>query len=253
MTPKISVIIVSWNIAPHLKQCLHSVFATKYPDLEVFVVDNASSDDSVKVAHSFKHLLVLHNVQNIGFPRAVNQGLRLATGEYMLILNPDTTLPPDFFTASLQFYSDFPQTWLMGPKFLNPDGSIQGSVFPNSYQKVAPVTATPLPVKAVSGGCLLFPKSTLAKVGLLTEKVFMYYEDLDYCRRIRALGGQVYYNPTISIVHHHGQSSAQNPQSQQYLSQSSLWYHGPIKYYLLTFYLWLTQKLRAITGARFSR
>ena len=102
-TPLISVIIVSWNVADSLKRCLDSVFTTKYSNLEIIVIDNASTDNSLKIAKSFSQTNVIANTKNLGFPKSVNIGLRQSRGDYILLLNPDTRLPKDFFTRSLEF------------------------------------------------------------------------------------------------------------------------------------------------------
>lgn len=242
---KISVIIVNWNVADSLRRCLDSVHATKYPNLEIIVIDNGSTETFDQAT--------IKNTSNLGFPKAVNQGLKVATGDYILVLNPDTRIPSDFFKKALELTHAEPSLGVMGPKFQD-----QGSVFPepsviNAFreywlghkgltQKYIPNTNTPIEVTAVSGACMFIPKKVIQKIGFLTEKVFMYYEDLDYCRRVRQAGLKVIFNPQITIVHEHGRSSAQNPQSAKYLNASSLWYNGPIKYYLITFIIWSSQK-----------
>ncbi|TSC88451.1 MAG: glycosyltransferase [Microgenomates group bacterium Gr01-1014_16] len=251
--PKISVIIVSWNVAQSLKRCLESVFAAKYPNLEVFVIDNASTDDSVKIAKSFAGVKVVANFNNIGFPKAINIGLRQSRGDYILLLNPDARIPKDFFTKALEFTKSHSDIGVMGPKFVDPDGTPQGSVFPEpslfkSSQKYSP--SSPSIVNAISGACMFFPKQTLNKIGLMTEKVFMYYEDLDYCLRIRVTGLKVYFNPNITIIHEHGQSSKKSPLAQKYLWQSSIWYNGPLKHYLMWLISWSGQKFQKLLGGK---
>lgn len=241
---KISVIIVHWNVPGSLKHCLESLWLTEYPNLEVIVIDNASQ----KPLHLVKVKLI-QNTENFGFPRAVNQGLKIATGEYLLVLNPDTRVEKDFFIKALDFAKTHSEMGVLGPKFVNPDGTVQGSVFKEpslfgSSQKYSPTTICE--VSCVSGGCMFIPKNVVRKIGLFTEEVFMYYEDFDYCRRIRQAGLKVYFNPEIQIIHEHGQSSAQNPQAIKYLQQSSLWYNGPIKHYAMWFIAWISQKFRKI-------
>lgn len=251
---KISIIIVSWNVADPLRKCLQSIFANDYKDLEVIVVDNASSDNSIQVVKSFSKVKLIYNHKNLGFPKSVNQGLKIATGNYFLLLNPDTQLPKDFFTKCLKFTKEYPDFGIMGPKFINPDGTVQGSVFPepsiintlkNNF-KYAPESLYPIEVNCISGGCMFIPKSTIDRIGYFTERVFMYYEDLDYCRRIRRAGLKVIYNPQIKIIHLHGESSKKSPQAQKYLRQSSIWYNGWLKYTLMTFILWSSQKIHKL-------
>ena len=263
-TPLVSVIVVSWNVAESLRRCLESVFASKYPHLEVLVIDNASSDASASVAKSYP-VQFIQNTKNLGFPKAVNIGLRQSRGDYLLVLNPDTRLPTGFFTQAIQFFTAFADAGLMGPKLVDPDGTPQGSVFPEpsiiaSFKefwlgvkgltaKYVPATNQPVVVPAVSGSCLFFPRSTLAKVGLFTEEVFMYFEDLDYCRRLRHLGLSVYFQPQIIVVHKHGTSARQSPSASDWrghLWSSSLWYNGHLKHYFLWFISYSGQKLRSV-------
>jgi len=268
--PLISVVVVSWNVAESLRRCLESVFAARYPRLEVFVIDNASTDDSAKVAKSFSGITFIQNTKNLGFPKAVNIGLRQSRGDYLVVLNPDTRLPKSFFHRSWEFFQTHPDAWIMGPRLTDPDGTPQGSVFPESSilatvrefwlgqqgltAKYTPQSSKLVPVFAVSGSCMVFPRSTLDKIGLFTEEVFMYYEDIDYCRRIHRSGGQVYFNSEIAVVHEHGHSARQSARAnpgilpfwQGHLWTSSLWYNGPLKHYLMWFISHSGQKLRSL-------
>lgn len=251
---KVSVVIVNWNVAKSLDRCLKSVFATDYSNLEVWVIDNNSSDESVEVIKSFRRAKMIKNAGNIGFPKGVNQGIRYSKGDYVVILNPDTRVPKDFFEKSLQFFVQYPQAGIMGPKLVNPSGDTQGSVFhePSLFgenQKYTPAGPKPVAVDAISGACMFLPQSTIKKIGYLTEKVFMYYEDMDYCRRIRKSELKVYFNPQIEVIHEHGSSAKQSPTASDWRGQlwkSSLWYNGPIKHYLMWLISWFSQKLRSI-------
>lgn len=259
--PKITVVIVSWNVSASLGRCLKSIIDTGYPSLQLIVVDNASTDDTVVLLKKYPQVNLLTNSTNIGFPKAVNQGLKIADGELVVILNPDTQVQNNFFSDSLAFFKNHPDAALMGPKFVNPDGSVQGSVFPEPSlitaiqefwlnqgpltQKYAPTGDEPVSVNSVSGGCFILPKKMLDQIGLLTEQVFMYYEDLDYCRRIRQSGLKIYFNPAIKILHEHGQSSKQSQKSLGYLKSSSRWYNGAFKDFLLWFISWTGQKLHS--------
>lgn len=266
-TLKISCIIVNWKVADSLQRCLLSLKKTNYPDLETIIIDNASSDESLEVVQKNKksfatlNIKLIINSKNLGFPRAVNQGLRQAMGDHLLLLNPDCRVGKDFFTQSLKFFSLHPTAAVMGPTLTDPDGTPQGSVFPepsvaNTFKefwlgkkgltsKYLPDENKPTIVNAISGACMFFPRSTLEKIGLFTEKVFMYYEDLDYCRRIRREGLRVYFNPQITVIHEHGSSSVQNPNARKYLWDASLWYNGALKHHLMWFISWTGQKLHS--------
>lgn len=272
-TPLISVIIVSWNVSGSLHHCLESVAHTKYPNLEVIVIDNASADASVSVIKEFNRrglpnskrnpflVQLIINPENLGFPKAVNQGLDKAKGDYILLLNPDTRISPDFFIKSVQFFIDYPDAAIMGPELLNIDGTVQGSVFrepsvTNTLRefwlgqrgltaKYSPLGPDPVAVDAISGACLFMPRQTLDRIGKLTEEVFMYYEDLDYCRRIRFAGWRVYFNPQIKVIHEHGKSSEKaGDKASEYLTASSIWYNGKFKHCLMWFISWTGQKLQ---------
>ena len=288
MTPKISVIIVSWNSGDIIAGCLKSIRATKYPNLEIITIDNASQDETLLVLKKFKSIRLIRNSSNVGFPKAVNQGLQIATGNYILLLNSDASLPADFFQKGLSFFVEHPDAAVMGPKLVDPDGTPQGSVFSEpSIQatfrefwlgqkgltgKYAPTTYNlqPTPVNAVSGACMFFPRRTLEKIGLFTERVFMYYEDLDYCRRIRRSGWNIYFNPQITVTHIHGHASAQTDPGkyrnfaesliypfrrffhypnritsfQRYQTEAGIWYNGWLKHTLIAGIIWTGQKLR---------
>ena len=259
--PKISVIIVNWNVTDSLARCLNSIRTTKYPNLEIIVIDNASSTPS----HP-QNVKFIQNPTNIGLPRAWNQGLQKATGDCVLILNPDTRLPKDFFTKAIAYLKSHPGVGILGPKFTDPDGTPQGSVFPEPSilraigqywlrrgpltEKYVPSNHEPITVNSVSGACMFLPKSTIVRVGKFTDKVFMYYEDLDYCRRLRHAGLKIIFHPGITIVHEHGQSSRQNILANKYLMDASRWYNGPIKYYLLWFITWTAKKFQKLVEVK---
>jgi GT2 family glycosyltransferase len=255
---KISVLIVNWNVSELFEKCVKSVLDTKYSDLELILIDN-DSHKKPKIPQD-PRVIYIQNKSNLGFPAAVNQGLKLFTGDYVLILNPDTQLSKNFFTKAISFLNTDSEIGVMGPRFVDPDSTPQGSVFlepsvlntlkeywfgqKGLTEKYVPTVTCE--VNAVSGACMFMSSLIVKKVGLFTDKVFMYYEDLDYCRRIRNLGYKVVFNSEIEIVHAHGQSSKQNILSNKYLSDASVWYNGKLKHSLLWFIIWTSQKIRKI-------
>lgn len=268
---KISVIVVNWNVEESFSRCVKSVLDTNYSDLELILIDNDSLKKP-KIPKSFK-ITYIQNKSNIGFPAAVNQGLKLFNGDYVLILNPDTKIQKDFFEKALYCLKSDPKIGVMGPKFVDPDGTPQGSVYRETSivrtiqeywfgktgltGKYIPSTEdrTPVKVDCVMGACMFMPRKTVEKVGLFTDKVFIFYEDLDYCRRIRNFGFKVIFNPSITIEHEHGQSTKQNPLANGLLMTASKWYNGIIKHNILWFIIWTSQKFQklkqAIFGSRF--
>lgn len=259
---KISVIIVNWNVSDLVLRCIESMNNAKYSNLEIIIIDNASKDDDLINLMKVKNInLVLKN-ENLGFRKAVNIGFKIATGELIILLNPDTLVPQNFFSECLKFFKEFPDAGIMGPKFVNEDLSIQGSVFPDPSvintikqfwlnkgpltEKYSPNTNDPVTVPNVSGGCMVMTRSVVEKLGLFPENAFMYYEDLDYCKRARNNGFKVYFNPRITIIHAHGRSASKSNKANKYLIEASKKYNGLFKYYAMWFVSWSGQKLRHV-------
>lgn len=257
---KISVIIINWNVGESFARCIKSVLDTKYPNLELILIDN-NSNKPPKIPKD-PRVTYIQNESNLGFPAAVNQGLKLFVGDYVLLLNPDTRIQNDFFTKAIESIQFNKKIGIMGPKFVDPDGTTQGSVYrepsiirtiqeywfgkTNLTEKYTLNTNNLTEVDVVIGACMFMSKKIVKKVGLFTDKVFIFYEDFDYCRRIRKAGYKVIFNPNITIIHEHGQSTKQNPLANELLMKASLWYNGMLKHYILWFVIWTSQKVNKI-------
>lgn len=233
-TVTLSVIIVNYNVKEFLEQTLISVQkALKGISSEVIVVDNASSDGSVPALKpKFPQVKFLQNTENLGFAKASNQGLKMARGDYLALLNPDTVVQEDTFTRMLDFFEEFPDTGLLGCKILNPDGSLQlacrrsfptpwvaftklsglSVLFPGSklfgkYNLTYLDPDTPCEVDALSGSFMMIRRQAFQDVGYLDESFFLYGEDLDWCCRVTQSGWKVRYTPATQIIHFKGESS----------------------------------------------
>ncbi len=271
-TVDLSVIIVSWNVRDLLRRCLHSVFGARGLTLEVTVVDNASTDGSVEmVRNEFPHVHCIDNPDNRGFPAANNQGIAIAQGRYVLLLNSDTETVGDALATMVVFADTHPQVGVVGPQLLNDDGSVQSSrrrfptlataFFESTWlQPCAPrrlleryyVLDQPddvtLDVDWVKGAALMARREAIEQVGLMDDGYFMYSEELDWCRRFREAGWRVVYLPTAQIVHYEGKSSEQVlPVRHIHFQSSKVRYfykfHGPIvaetlRWFLLASYAW---------------
>ena len=229
----LSVIIVSYNVYSLLDQCLKSIFAGQSgTDLEVIVVDNHSYDRTPHLLRGrYPQLTVIENADNLGFARAVNQGLAQAKGEYICLLNPDTIVKPDTFTILVDYLRQNQDVGVVGCKVLDADGNLQlasrrkfptllvalpkflglSRLFPNSrifgqYNQTYMNPDTLQEVDAVSGSCMLFPTTVLADTGTFDEQFFMYFEDTDFCYRVKQAGHKVVYNPHTQIIHYKGES-----------------------------------------------
>jgi N-acetylglucosaminyl-diphospho-decaprenol L-rhamnosyltransferase len=230
----LSIVIVNWNVLDLLRRCLRSVFdQSSSVRVEVIVVDNASTDGSIEmVQEEFPCVHLVANMDNRGFPAANNQGIAVAQGRYVLLLNPDTELVGDALATMVAFADANPDVGVVGPQLLNPDGSVQSSrrrfptlataFFESTWlQPCAPrrlleryyVLDRPddavLDVDWVTGAALLARREAIQQVGPMDEGFFMYSEELDWCRRFREAGWRVVYLPTARIVHHVGKSSEQ--------------------------------------------
>ncbi len=254
MKYSLSVIIVNYNTDKLLSKCVASI--KRDPRVEIIVVDNASTDDSLD---GIKNVTIIRNKENMGFAKAVNQGIEVAHGKYILLLNPDTKVKPGAIEKMLEFANGHEDAGVVGPQLLNPDGSVQSSVFyfptvwraiaefwfgvKKAYSKYVPKGKDAGQVDIVVGAAFLITPIALQKVGLFDERYFMYFEDFDYCLRVFEKGLKVYYLPTAEIIHYHGVSgkSQQGVQLQR-LVESSKIYHGLVSYYIIDFILWSGQK-----------
>lgn len=266
----LSIIIVNYNSGDYLLRCVDSIRKTtnsfRNPNCEVIVLDNKSSDFSFEKVKAGTRIHKVSNKKNLGFSKAVNRGISLAQGKYILLLNPDTICTKDAIKRLYNFAMSSKHIGVVGGRLIDPGAGIQPSVFKfptlmgaikeywfgnvGSFSKYYPKTSDPIPVDAVVGAVFLISPGALKKVGKLDEKYFMYYEDIDYCRRVRGAGLQVYYLPSAVFEHAHGASGRSKPDLQsERLISSSKKYHGVVKYYLLVFIIKVGRLLRASSNS----
>ena len=230
---KLSVVIVSYNVSHYLLQCLDSLQrALRGIDGEVIVVDNHSRDNSVALVHqAHPEVKVIENLHNLGFSKANNIALRQATGEYALLLNPDTIVADNTIRDCIAFLDLHPDAGAAGVMMLNADGTVapesrRGVPTPlTSFYKLSGLCRmfprsprfgryylghlpwhTPQQIDIVSGAFCMLRRSVLDKVGLLDEDYFMYGEDIDLSYRILKQGATNWYLP-YPILHYKGEST----------------------------------------------
>lgn len=231
------IVTVSWNVSKLLERCLASLpAACRGLDWEVVVVDNASKDDSVAVAHNAGAinalpLRVIANPDNRGFSKACNQGAQGNDARYILLLNPDTECPPGSLAALVQIADKNPQAAVIGPALQYPDGQPQPSVrrFPLLFDQVLIATKLSLlfpgalkkylaqdidqqkeqQVDSIMGACFLVRREAWDAVHGLDERYFIWFEEVDFCKAVIAKGWNVLYAPSVSVTHHLGKSFAQ--------------------------------------------
>ncbi len=231
--PLVSAILVNYNAGRELAMALQSIADDMAAQpWEAVVVDNASSDGSAgEVAAFAPHARLVQNRQNVGFARGVNQGLAATAASTVLIMNPDCRLEPGAFGVLNGELQRDEGVALVGPRILNPDGSVQGSArgdpdmltglfgrstalrraLPNlavsKRNVVADAGGGSTDVDWVSGACMLARRSALERVRGFDERYFLYWEDADLCRRLRGEGYRIRYVPTATAVHRVGHSS----------------------------------------------
>ncbi len=244
----LSVVIVNYNVRQFLESALTSIEkAMQGLEGEILVVDNASDDGSVEMVRSkFPSVRLLTNPTNLGFARANNLALRMTSGDFILLINPDTVVQEDTFRVMLNFFREYPDAGLAGCKVLNPDGSFQlacrrsfptpwvaftktfglSALFPRSgwFGKYNLTYLSPdetYDVDAVSGSFMMLRREVYDRVGGLDEEFFMYGEDLDWCFRISRAGYKVYYVHSTKIVHFKGESTKRSE-----VDELKLFYHA---------------------------
>lgn len=231
---KLSIIIVNFNVKAFLQNCLLSVRKAleKIPS-EIIVVDNASDDGSVEIIKkNFPDVKIIELSENLGFSKANNIGLKIAKGEYICLLNPDTIVEEDTLNTMIRFMESHPEAGMAGCKILNPDGTFQlacrrsfptpwvaftkifglSALFPKSklfarYNLTYLDENQTYEVDAISGSFMFLRKDVYEKVGGLDESFFMYGEDLDWCFRIKKAGFKIYYVHSTKIIHFKGEST----------------------------------------------
>jgi GT2 family glycosyltransferase len=222
----LSIVIVSWNTLEITRDCLRSVEAHRGGlALEVFLVDNASSDGSADmVAAEFPQVVLIRNDANLGFAAANNQALAIARGRHSLLLNSDTVVLGDVLQKSVRYVDEHPDVGVFGCRVLNPDRTMQSTCFSfpsllNLLLKTSGLFRLPWPrffgrehlshwkrdterdVDVVTGCYMLVRGAAMEQVGLLDDTFFFCGEETDWCRRFRAAGWRVRFAPVGEIVH----------------------------------------------------
>jgi GT2 family glycosyltransferase len=255
----LSICIVSLNARDYLSNCLRSIYqqsahfqsermdsGTASPssdsrspvlsrlNFELIIVDNGSTDQTVQMLQSeFTGARLIVNDTNTGFTRPINQALRLSTGQYKLVLNPDTVILPGALDELVVFMNFHPEVGICGPKVLNRDGSMQKAcrrgvsrpwaaisyftglsrLFPKSkffggYLLNYLDEDASHEVDGVSGSCMLIRREVIEQIGYFDERFFAYQEDADYCFQAKKAGWKIFYLPQSQIIHYGGQGGS---------------------------------------------
>jgi GT2 family glycosyltransferase len=240
MAPQLSVVVVTYQSQDDIVDCIRSVLHSKVR-CELIVVDNASTDSTAERTTAMigrrPHCRLVCNTENVGFAKAVNQGVSLTSAPYILLLNPDCILEADTLSLALAALEHNPGAGAAGCMLLNEDGSEQAGArrcLPTPWRSLVrvlllhklfpanqrfsgfllndqPLPSAPMAVEATSGAFMLVRREVVEQVGGLDEGYFMHCEDLDWCVRMRQAGWQVLFVPAARALHKKGRSSRARP------------------------------------------
>ena len=255
----LSICIVTLNASDYLSNCLRSIYhqsAHFYSEgvnpgmespssdpppavlsmlnFEIIIVDNGSTDQTIQMLQAdFPHARLIANETNTGFTHPINQALRMSSGQYKLVLNPDTIILPGALDELVEFMNSHPDVGICGPKVLNRDGSMQkacrrgvsrpwaafsyftglSKLFPKSkffggYLLNYLDEDVSHEVDGVSGSCMLIRRELIEQIGYFDERFFAYQEDADYCFQAKKVGWKIFYLPQSQIIHYGGQGGS---------------------------------------------
>jgi GT2 family glycosyltransferase len=221
--PPVGTVIVAWNSAAHIRDCLAAIPA-EYRTSTV-VIDNHSSDMTAEIVRTgFREVRLIVNPTNAGFARAGNQGVAATNADHVLILNPDTRLPAGGVAAMLTWLTGHPDVGILAPKLVNPDGTAQPSVRrlptyanmlrvflgnPGDYRMAGFDYSATQEVEQPMASCWLVRRKVIDAVGLFDEQFPLFFNDVDYCRRVLDAGWKIVYFPEVAVWHQHGASTGQ--------------------------------------------
>ncbi|WP_420629566.1 glycosyltransferase family 2 protein [Candidatus Leptofilum sp.] len=237
MSASVSIIVVNWNGRHHLNLCLSALFAQTYPNFEVTLVDNGSTDGSQTfVRDHFPDVRLIELPQNMGFARGNNVGIRASNADYIATINNDTKVAPNWLTALVETAEANPNVGMCAAKLLfwdRPDVINSAGIcldragiawdrlggHPNEISQTKPV-----PVFGASGGAALYRRTMLNQIGLFDEDFFAYLEDVDLAWRARLAGWDCLFVDTAVIHHHHSATAIEgSPFKNRLLGRNKVW------------------------------
>ncbi len=244
-----SLVIVSWNVRERLRENLLALRSCGGASFEVIVVDNNSADTTIDMLRNdFPEVTLIANNENVGFGRACNQGLKVAGGDYLVLLNPDMKIQPSTLSDLKTWLDANQQADVTGIKLVDEQGKILPHVrrFPRLLDQLAIILKLPhlfphlldaylrktfnyeaaAQVDSIRGAFFVIRRSALEKFGLLDERYFLWFEEVDYCRTVQQSGGQVWYTPSATCTDYVGASFNQVGRGlkQKYFRESMLKY-----------------------------
>lgn len=245
---RLSIAIVNWNTSRLLESCLNSIYRNKPPfEFEVIVVDNGSDDfDESRFREQFSATKIIRNDQNIGYAAANNQAMNTASGEYILLLNPDTEVLSGTLDLLVKFMDEHADAAAAGCRLVKPNGMVDRSVrsfpdplaiaadflflsrlFPRSrlfgrYRMTWFNYDEDIEVDQPMGSCLILRSEAVKQIGVMDEQFPIFFNDVDWCYRAKLAGWKIYFTRSAEVVHHGGASTRQVRKQMIHESHKSL-------------------------------
>lgn len=234
---RISIVIVTWNCKSYAQECLTSLQGqTGDFSTQIVVVDNASSDGTCEIIENqFPDVQLIRSNTNLGFAKGNNAGILDTDGDYVCLINPDVNVAPDCLGKMLEYMEREPSIGLLGPKMIGPDGNVGRSTmrFPTIWNSLCRALGLDVifresrlfggflmrdfhhdqikDVDVLNGWFWMTRRSALNEVGVLDDQLFMYGDDLDWCRRFHNFGWRVVFFPDAEAVHYGGGTTKKAP------------------------------------------
>ena len=265
--PKISIVILNWNGYEDTSECIKSLMRLTYSIYKIVVVDNGSSnDDYLLLEKNFPEIIVLRSETNLGFTGGNNLGIEYAmkmNPDYILLLNNDTVVEPNFIKPLLNIFEKKNKTGISAPQinyYNEPKriwskggiiSRIRGSGFAYSDQIEDRILIKNREVAFVSGCCMLIKSEVIKIVGLFDDKFFLYVEDVDLCKRVNAAGFKIYTSNSSKIFHKVSNSTNKNLAyiPLYYMTRNRLYFskkNFPRTFFLALLYLLVSMSLKSI-------
>jgi GT2 family glycosyltransferase len=280
MNPRVSIIIINWNGWQDTIECLNSVLKINYPHFDLIVVDNGSQDDSIEKLEEYSSELRLNSSgfvlikksKNYGFALGNNIGINYAmenlNPDYILLLNNDTVVDTYFLDQLVKTGEENPKNGIIGPVVYYYHQKHKISIYGGNLNLYTGLTSYPhldthdsgiqSEIDYISGCCLLIKKSAIEKVGLLKSNYFLYYEDVEWCYRVKKHDYRIIYQPAAKIFHKES-PTAKNPTGVYYLTRNRWWfmkeYTNTIQYsifFVLSLLYFLYHSLRLMKSRELS-
>jgi GT2 family glycosyltransferase len=270
---ELSIIVINYKTTSLMLQLLGSIYNEKsgFNDVkggaEVIVLDNSPDEPCTKeVLSAYPQVKFIANTVNNGFAGGNNQMINYSLGRNILLVNSDIKVKSKAITNILEAVKKFGEEAIYCGRLFFGDGRLQDSCFmlPNawrafeeyflkrkgSYFMFAPISKKAVKVEGAVMACFLIPHQVINEIGILQEATFMYFEDIDYCRRAGNNNIPIFYVPDAEYIHYHGQASKKAGKniSNERLIKAAKWYHGPVKYAMVTAVLWAGQKFGMVVA-----